>query len=98
MRVRRRKRKFKRRCKQRKKAGRKISRRINCICRAAFMKIATRTKVREKLWLLTNTPSSWIPDLHARGLESRARIPGSPGLPLKADKTFSTRIWLAGGQ
>jgi len=49
MRVRRRKRKFKRRCKRRKKAGRKMSTRINCICRAAFMKIAIRKKVRAKL-------------------------------------------------
>jgi hypothetical protein len=60
---------------------------------AAFMKIATRRKVHVKLWLLTNTPSNWILDLHAPGLESRGRIPGSPGLPLKADRKLSTRIW-----
>ncbi len=91
------KRKFRRKCRRRKKAEQKMWKRMNCICRAAFTRIATRTKVRAKLWLLTNTPWSWIPDSRARGPESRGRIPGSPGLPLRADKKPSTRIWPARG-
>ncbi len=36
-----------------------MSTHINCIYRAAFMKIATPKKVRAKLWLPTNTRWSW---------------------------------------
>ena len=56
--------------------ARKISRRTSFICRAAFLRTAIPTKVRTKLWLLTNTPSRWTLVLLLRGPAWRPSISG----------------------
>jgi len=67
--------------------------RMNCICRAAFTRIATRTKVRAKLWLLTNTPWSWIPDSRARGPELRGTHTWIAGFATEGgQKTFDAHL------
>ena len=70
-----------------------MSRRMNSICRAAFMKIVTPKKVRAKLWLLTNTPWSWIPVSRCAGPESRGRMPGLPAFATEGgQKAFDAHL------
>ena len=66
----------------------------NCICRAAFMKIATPKKVRAKLWLLTNTRSELDPGFAlAWAGVARTHIWLAGVCDRGRTKRLSTRIW-----